>query len=174
MPFAARGLRPPASHFVGASSISLASADGESSTIPLPLLSPQNPLTLGFCGGRACPGSHACRPRSRRVKVRSAPFPPTGRRKLRPLPCPSSPHANRLAGFARGPHSSRRTCRREKRISLYSRLRARTLRGFFDKLDCRPPGRQSYFPPLWIPLSEANLKEIFIFHLSLFSDFLIG
>ena len=35
----------------------------------------------------------------RRRKVRSAPFPP-GRRKLRPLPCSSSPHATRC-GWAR-------------------------------------------------------------------------
>ena len=33
----------------------------------------------------------------------------------------------------------RRTCRRRKRILMSSRLRARTLRGFFDTLKRRPP-----------------------------------
>ena len=43
------------------------------------------------------------------------------RGKLRTLPCPSSPHANRLAGFARGPHRLPRTCRGKKRIKIDSR-----------------------------------------------------
>ena len=69
--------QPVSSHFVGASSISLASAHGESEAVPLPLLSPQNPLALGFCGaqGRQLARSRAERcflPRTCRGKKRIA------------------------------------------------------------------------------------------------------
>ena len=49
-------------------------------------------------------GSHACGPRSRRGKVRSAPFPPTGWQKLRPLPCPSSPRVATSSIFFASAH----------------------------------------------------------------------
>ena len=53
----------------------------------------------------------------------------------------------------------RRTCRRGKRILFFSRLRARTLRGFFDKprrrnRSCAPSRSNNiYYPPLlrWPP-----------------------
>ena len=63
------------------------------------------------------------------------------RGKLRTLPCPSSPHANRLAGFARGPHRLPRTCRGKKRIRPYSRPRARwRVQGFRHR---RKPWRRA-------------------------------
>ena len=117
------------------------SAQGENCTRFLAPSLPAQTACAGFAQGKGNGRDlHVCGPRSRLGKVRSAPFPPTGRRKLRPLPCPSSPHANRPAGFARGPHIAEahvpgkngsqfiRACGRE-----YGRGSVRSQSGFLDR-----------------------------------------
>jgi len=47
----------------------------------------------------------------------------------------------------------RRTCRRKKQIKIFSRLRARTLRGFFDRLDREPSTG-------WLPVFIVNTAFI--------------